>query len=293
MISSAKNGGVYKSAQAWYNENMKRIAILLLCLCLLAAPAAGAERHAYLPEWAEGALSVPEGVVSIEHNAFEDVNVTGVVLPGSLASVGANVFANCESLERICILSENASFGPNALGAAGENKEIWGFLGSTAEEYAEEYGYTFVRLYTYEEELMSYAASKLGTKYVRGSWDCVLYVRDCYLHVFGIRLPDSCIGMQYLSSSYLVPQQHLTVTRITDITQLKTGDILCWKNDEVSYCTHVGMYVGEGTYNGHHYSSGIFIENSQGAGKVRYNYIPSSGSSYYYRNFICAWRVLP
>ena len=272
---------------------MKRIAVLLLCLCLLVSPAAGAELHAYLPEWADGALVVPDGVVSIEHNAFENLTVSGVVLPGSLESVGANAFAGCDNLERICVLSRDVSFGPNALGAAGENKEIWGFLGSTAQVYAEQYGYTFERLYTYDEELLSYAATKLGTKYVRGSWDCVLFVRHCYLHVLGIRLPDSCIGMQNLSASYLVAQQHLNVRRITDITKLQPGDILCWKNDEVSYCTHVGMYVGEGDYNGHHYNSGIFIENSQGAGKVRYNYIPSSGSSYYYRNFICAWRVLP
>ena len=285
--------GVYKIGGLWYNSRMKKCISLLLVLLSTFGALAQADSDYWLPDWADGALKLPYGVELVEQSAFEDTAVKGVVLPSTVRSVQANAFAGIDGLERICVLSANASFGKNALGAKGETKEIWGYLNSTAEAYAEEYGYTFVRIYSNEDQLMQYAASKLGTKYVRGSWDCVLYVRNCYLTVFGVTLPDTCRAMEKLSESSLVSKQKLHVTRITDIRQLKTGDIICWCNDEVSYCTHVGMYVGEGTVSGKKYSSGVFIENSNGAGRVRYNYISPTGTGYYTRNFICAWRILP
>ena len=270
----------------------KYIALALVLLCVFGA-AAQAEMDYWMPEWADDALRLPYGIEVVESDAFSGVGSTGLILPSTITYVQANAFAGMEGIERICILAPNARLGKNALGTKDEHKEIWGFLDSTAEKYAEEYGYTFVRIYTNEDELMRYAASKLGTKYVRGSWDCVLFVRNCYLHVFGVSLPDTCRVMEHLDQSSHVRNQRLNVTRITDIRQLKTGDIICWCNDEVNYCTHVGMYVGAGTVNGKKYSAGVFIENSNGAGKVRYNYISPTGTGYYTRNFICAWRVLP
>ena len=246
-----------------------------------------------MPDWVDDAIQIPYGVTSVETEAFSGTVTAGIVLPSTVKTVQPNAFSGIKGLERICVLSDNAVFAKNALGTKDETKEIWGHMDSTAEAYAEEYGYTFVRIYTNEDQLMQYAATKLGTKYVRGRWDCVLYVRDCYLEVFGVTLPDTTRAMERLNESSLVSEQKLNVTRITDIRQLKTGDILCWCNDEVTYCTHVGMYVGKGTVKGVEHSSGVFIENSNGAGQVRYNYISPNGTGYYTRNFICAWRILP
>ena len=272
---------------------MKRIVIFVLTAILALAQLAAADQDYWKPEWANDALEVPYGITLIEKEAFLGINANSIVLPSTIKNVQANAFAGIKGIERICVLSDNAVFGKNALGTKDETKEIWAHLDSTAEAYAEEYGYKFVRIYTNEDQLMQYAASKLGTRYVRGSWDCVLYVRNCYLTVFGITLPDSTRAMEKLDESSLVKKQKLNVRRITDINQLKTGDIICWCNDEVTYCTHVGMYVGRGTVKDKEYKSGVFIENSNGAGNVRYNYISPTGSGYYTRNFICAWRILP
>ena len=267
---------------------------MVLAFIFLFMTQAGAEIQTAMPGWTDDALTVPSSVVSIEANAFQGVPATGVVLPSSVTNVSPNAFNGMENLAYICVLNDNVSLGANSLGTMDSDIQIWAHEGSTAEEYAEAYNLTFVRLYTFEESLMEYAASKLGTKYVRGSWDCVLYVRNCYLTVFGILLPDTCRGMEKLNESSLVASQHLQITRITDLNALKTGDIICWKNDEVNYCTHVGMYVGAGKVNGVNYSSGVFIENSSGAGKVRYWRIEMNNpQSYYVRNFICAWRILP
>ena len=278
-----------------YNASMKKFTAIALALFLmLSGMFAGAAVKTTIPDWAGSALNIPSGVVTVEANAFDGVGASDVVLPLSVRSVEANAFSGMDNIKRICVLNDSVTLGKNALGIKGADVEIWGHLGSNAEKYADDYELKFVRIYTYEESLMDYAASKLGTKYVNGSWDCVLYVRNCYLTVFGIKLPDTCRAMEKLSSSSLVSSQKLNVTRITDINALKTGDIICWKNDEVSYCTHVGMYVGAGKVGGVSYSKGVFIENSSGAGKVRYHRIlANSPTDYYTRNFICAWRILP
>ncbi|MBR5750951.1 MAG: C40 family peptidase [Clostridia bacterium] len=277
---------------------MKKILILLLCAAFLMVPTVHAEPKTYMPLWASEAMCIPDGVVSIEANDFEDTAIEGIVLPMSVKTVAANAFASCTGLKRVCVLGMDTYFGPNALGQASESIEIWAFPGSTAEAYAEAHNYSFVRMYTYSEDLIAYAVSKLGTRYVRGSYDCVLYVRDCYKKALGIILPDTCVAMEHLNESYLVGLQKLNVRRIDKISDLRTGDVICWNNEAVDYCTHVGMYVGAATVNGVSYSSGVFIENSNGAGKVRFNFIypPRNNGHqelYYTRTFICAWRILP
>ena len=277
---------------------MKRFILLVLCAALCLVPCARAEIKTYMPLWAENAVRVPDGVAVIEESAFESTAAEGVVLPASVQRVGANAFADCSQLKRVCVLGMDTEFAANALGQIRPDMEIWAFPGSTAEAYAESKGITFVRMYTYSEDLMAYAASKLGTKYVRGSYDCVLYVRDCYKTALGIILPDTCVAMEHLDESYLVRTQKLNVRRIDNIADLRTGDVICWNNEAVEYCTHVGMYVGAATVNGKQYSSGVFIENSNGAGRVRYNFIypPKNNGErelYYTRTFICAWRILP
>ena len=272
--------------------SMKKYIFFALTLMLLLG-SARADAPSNLPDWASSALKVPNGITTVEESAFEGLATAGIVLPASVTYVQAGAFAGCESIKRICIMGRDTVFGQNALGTKNEPKEIWGLQGSTAEAYAKEYGYTFVRISSDIEELLSYADSKIGTRYVSGRWDCILFVRNCYLTVLSIKIPDTTRAMENFGTSSLVASQKLKPVRITDIRQIKPGDVICWCNDEVSYCTHVGMYVGEGTVGSVHHSSGVFIEASRGAGKVRYNYISPTGAGYYTRNFICAWRILP
>lgn len=283
---------------------MKRIIAILMCLLLLAAGAM-AEPNLVLPDWAEGALQIPSCVKVIEAGAFEGTGLDDIVIGSGVESIASGAFAGNDGPIRVCILNDSITIAEDAFGTG--EVEIWSFLDSSAEDYAENNDLGFVRLYTYEDNLMTYARGFLGQKYVHGSMDCVLFVYKVYRDVYGIKLPDTCPAMEKLSASSLVRTQKLTVQRIDDLTDLRTGDILCWCNDEVDYCTHVGLYVGacEVRYTAkgsdglmHEYvekhKTGDYIEASSSAGKVRYNNIPfNNPDSYYVRNFICAWRVLP
>ena len=82
-------------------------------------------------------------------------------------------------------------------------------------------------------------------------------------------------------------------TRIDNIADLQPGDILCWSADsstaDPTRCTHVGIYVGAGTVDGKEYKTGVFIESSRGAGKVRYWAFQKA--TYYTKRFMNAWRM--
>ena len=52
---------------------------------------------------------IPEGITSIEENAFEGcTNLTTVILPGSLKHIGRNAFVDCKSL-KTTVLPESIS----------------------------------------------------------------------------------------------------------------------------------------------------------------------------------------
>ena len=54
-------------------------------------------------------IIIPEGITSIEENAFEGcTNLTTVILPGSLKHIGRNAFVNCKSL-KTTVLPESIS----------------------------------------------------------------------------------------------------------------------------------------------------------------------------------------
>lgn len=284
--------GLYKKGRLWYNDPMKRFLCMVLCLAALLIPAAAAELNITLPDWAEDAFVIPSGIRVIDTGAFDGSSISQLVIGPDVERIGSKAFANCKNLTDVCILSDDVVIASDAFSGSTE-LVIYAFESSTGHTFASRHGFDYERLFTYQEDLLAIAASHLGEKYVRGQWDCVLYVRGCYYEAFGFKLPDSCQRMEQLAGQPEVRNNHLTVTRIESISELRPCDIICWKNDEVDYCTHVGMYVGAGTVGGKKYSSGVFIENSNGAGLVRYNLIPATGTGYYTRNFMCAWRILP
>lgn len=296
---------------------MKKFIALTAALMLFATLTAFADEIVGRPDWADNAFQLPEGLVKIENEAFSgDTSITAVAIPEGIESIGEGAFAGCTSLDRIVVFTADVILGVDALGTREEHKEIWGFEGSSAQTYAKSYGYDFIRIYTRTEEdqqkkqaILEYGASLLGQKYVSGTLDCVLFVRRCYLNApwgdgnMNVLLPDSCPRMCNLSAQSEVTRKHLTVMRIDSVDELQPGDIICWTDDKywdgvdpsnTNYmkCSHVGMYVADrfssSAYSGTH----VFIEASEGAGKVRYNKFDSNASSYYRRNFLCGWRVL-
>ncbi len=97
-------------------------------------------------------IAIPETVTEIGFNAFLSCSsLKSVTIPASVKEIKQQAFYKCESLEEICILNPeckicehwNTTISNTDEGFSGVIK---GYKGSTAEKYAEKYGYTFKAL---------------------------------------------------------------------------------------------------------------------------------------------------
>lgn len=121
-------------------------------------------------------IKIPDGVTKIEDYTFGDCfNLTDIIIPDGVTSIGRYAFSACSSLERVTVpksvtlidkgafyncrdLKEITIFNPECViydysaTIANENAMDWdgtyngiirGYERSTAEAYAEKYGYTF------------------------------------------------------------------------------------------------------------------------------------------------------
>lgn len=85
---------------------------------------------------------LPESLTEIGEEAFAGGAFSYVVLPDSCEKIGPYAFANCQKLRKIRIPNRDAEIDPNAF----ENDTdltIIGYLNSTAETYANIYGFNF------------------------------------------------------------------------------------------------------------------------------------------------------
>ena len=262
---------------------MRRAAVIcVILLCLLSMCAF--------------ALEIPENITSIEEGAFIGNRTIDVVeIPAAVKFIGEEAFADCENLTTIRINAKDITLEDNALGRLGEKRTIIGHDGTIVEEYANLYGFTFQPITTKATKLLEYAHTLLGRPY--SEMDCVGFVNKCYRTALGMntgavttnnedgRFPNA-------SNFGKLDQYNKKAKKITKISDLQPGDIICWKNDDVSWCTHVGIYVGKGTINGKAYNSGVFIDSSYSNQSVGYRLIPATGGGYYTRNFMFAWRII-
>ncbi len=96
-------------------------------------------------------LTIP-AIDVINSNAFSDnYNLTSVTIPDTVQKIGVEAFANCPKVNSITIpktvdIIEEGSIGCNGDGNPQENFTVYGYAGTAAETYAEEYGFTFVDL---------------------------------------------------------------------------------------------------------------------------------------------------
>lgn len=120
------------------------------------------------------------------------------------------------------------------------------------------------------DRAISVAKSLLGRPYAvsdnpPSSFNCSSFVEYC-LEKAGYSVKGTA-SAQAADSSF---------TKISSISSLKKGDVLCFDTDEDGSCDHTAIYLG----------SGSFIEASQNAGKVQTN----SMSSWYKSHFLWARR---
>ena len=93
-------------------------------------------------------VNIPDGVKKIDHNTFYLCKaLTSVTVPASVTSIGQYAFDGCNQMESATILNPECTIFRSryTLGSV-KNTTIYGYYDSTAEDYAEEYGFTFVPL---------------------------------------------------------------------------------------------------------------------------------------------------
>ena len=114
------------------------------------------------------------------------------------------------------------------------------------------------------EKMLKYADGLVGTVYSK--IDCSTFVYKCLTKV---NLPAKDTAAKQAAHSYY--------DKITDMSDLQRGDILCFDTSGDKSVDHTAFYLG----------SGWFIESSRIAGMVHYNYM----TEFYQQAFMWARRI--
>ncbi len=97
-------------------------------------------------------ISIPESITRLKGTFSRCKSLESVTVPASVSTVDDWTFAYCENLRSVIIMNPNCSIGNSnttVFNGYDENNKIYfngiiyGYEGSTAQAYAEKYGYTF------------------------------------------------------------------------------------------------------------------------------------------------------
>lgn len=124
-------------------------------------------------------ISISNSVTRISSRAFFGCDsLSSIIIPYSCKYIYNNAFSNCTNLSKITIYSKDCSIDETAISIY---STIYGFSGSTAEAFANQYGYAFVSIDTPCEHEYSNACDdtcnicgeKRDTAHSFGEWETV------------------------------------------------------------------------------------------------------------------------
>ena len=91
-------------------------------------------------------VSLGSGITSLGDCVFEDcTNLSTIIIPYNCTRIRGSAFAGCSNLSKIYIYNKGCSIDQDAIPITAA---IYGFTGSTAENFATKYGYNFVSIDT-------------------------------------------------------------------------------------------------------------------------------------------------
>lgn len=97
-------------------------------------------------------MKVREGTVTIADSAFDCYSLQSVEIPDGVLRIGEDALRECPKLKKVTILSPNVDIYDSEY-TIDDFATIYGYDGSTAEEYAKKYEREFVSLGEYSEPL--------------------------------------------------------------------------------------------------------------------------------------------
>ncbi len=93
-------------------------------------------------------MNIPNSVSSIGRSAFANCDqMVEVTVPKAVTALRQDVFGSCEKLEKLTIVNPDCHFAEDS-SIIGQDVVIHGYMGSTAEQYAKQFGRDFVDVKT-------------------------------------------------------------------------------------------------------------------------------------------------
>lgn len=112
-------------------------------------------------------IKIPDNVTLIGNWTFANCkSLTSIVIPNSVEKIASGAFSNCDNLKNVTILNSNAEIVDRAFGDS-QDLTIYGYVGSTAETYANKNGLKFVDI----NKKTTTLTSKIDNISVKGTFD--------------------------------------------------------------------------------------------------------------------------
>ncbi len=165
-------------------------------------------------------VTIPDNVTSIGRSAFKNCrNFTSVTIPDSVTSIGDYAFKNCTSLKNTVVLSSNCNLG---IGFVVADVKIYGFVKSTANEYATSNKNDFIEIYCNDYGMQhKYSKKVIKNSTCKNSGEISYTCDRCY-QSYTETIP--ALGGEHDYKGKVIKQPTCTTKGVTRYTCTRCGD---------------------------------------------------------------------
>ena len=165
-------------------------------------------------------VTIPDNVTSIGRSAFKNCrNFTSVTIPDSVTSIGDYAFKNCTSLKNTVVLSSNCNLG---IGFVVTDVKIYGFVKSTANEYATSNKNDFIEIYCNDYGMEhKYSKKVIKNSTCKNSGEISYTCDRCY-QSYTETIP--ALGGEHDYKGKVIKQPTCTTKGVTRYTCTRCGD---------------------------------------------------------------------